>query len=305
MSSKLTTTTSVDLLILGAGWTSTFLIPLLQSQNISYAATSRHHIPDDKHLVFFEFDQNSTDPAPFNSLPPATTVLITFPITVPGASERLVRFYEETHEGAKGKTGFVQLGSTGIWDETVKVANSVWSDRHSPINTSNARAAAEAELLALSPSSPTTVLNLCGLWGGERSIKHWVGKVLPTKYAVRKKTSVHMMHGEDVSRAILAVHKHFDRAVGERWLLSDLRVYDWWDLASAWGETKSREKHPEEDRSGDGIGPQPRWVRELMQEEGVRALPRDIVVLGRALDSREFWTTFELEPIRCRLEEHW
>lgn len=112
-----------------------------------------------------------------------------------------------------------------------------------------------------------------------------------------------MIHGLDVSRAILAVHRNFSRAAGQRWLLTDQRVYDWWDLASAWGETKSREKHPEQDDTGDGRGPQPKWVRELMVEEGIRVLPRSVQHLGRVLDSREFWTTFGLEPIRARLEE--
>ena len=31
----------VDVLILGAGWTSTFLIPLLEEEKLSYAATTR------------------------------------------------------------------------------------------------------------------------------------------------------------------------------------------------------------------------------------------------------------------------
>ena len=96
--------------------------------------------------------------------------------------------------------------------------------------------------------------------------------------------SIHLIHGLDVARAILAVHAQFDRAAGERWLLTDLRVYDWWDLAAAWGEE----------------GKQARWVRELMQEEGLRALPRSPEVIGRAMDSREFWTMFGLEPVKGR-----
>lgn len=94
-----------------------------------------------------------------------------------------------------------------------------------------------------------------------------------------------MMHGLDVSRAVLAVHAHFDRAVGQRWLLTDLRVHDWWDMAAVWGEE----------------GKQPRWVLELLREEGIRALPRAPEMIGRAMDSREFWDTFELEPVKGRL----
>lgn len=105
--------------------------------------------------------------------------------------------------------------------------------------------------------------------------------------------SLHMIHGNDVARAILAVYSKFDKAIGERWILTDGRVYDWWDLASSWGSPASKE--------GEERGPQAAWVRELMREEGIRALPRDIGLLGRALDAREFWETFELTPIHTML----
>lgn len=114
-------------------------------------------------------------------------------------------------------------------------------------------------------------------------------------------STIHLIHGEDVSRAILAVHANFALAVGQRWLLTDGRVYDWWDLASAWGETESKEK-PNIGEDG-GRGPQAKWVRELMSEFGIRALPRSVEQIGaRGMDSREFWNTFELEPVRGRLE---
>lgn len=118
-----------------------------------------------------------------------------------------------------------------------------------------------------------------------------------------------MIHGEDVSRAILAVHYKFHLAIGQRWLLTDGRVYDWWDLASAWGDVESKPKPGNEQVVGEREkpedhekGPQPRWARELMNEGGIRALPRSVERIGRGLDSREFWTTFELQPIKARLE---
>jgi hypothetical protein len=101
-----------DLLILGAGWTSTFLIPLCQELGISYAATSR--TGRDGTLSFL-FDQASEDPAPFRVLPEAKTVLITFPINSKGASERLVRLYTITHGQRKREVRFIQLGTTSIW----------------------------------------------------------------------------------------------------------------------------------------------------------------------------------------------
>ncbi|KAI0091166.1 hypothetical protein BDY19DRAFT_886087 [Irpex rosettiformis] len=299
----MTASDPIDILILGAGWTSTFLIPLLTSHSLTYAATSRPSHPK-PHTIPFEYDQNNSDPseedeAQFSNLPDARTVLVTFPISVKGASERLVRLYEKTRtgrygnefEGGKGKARWIQLGTTSVWDVSVgrpfrppsSDGSVLWSDRYTPIDMSHPRGAAEKELLALSPDTQTTVLNLSGLWGGQRAMKHYIGRVAPTKEALKNKGSVHMIHGIDVCRAILAVHSDFDKAVGQRWLLTDGRVYDWWDLAHAWG-------------------PHPRWVQELMLEHGVRALPRSVELLGKALDSQDFWNTFGIQPIEGRLE---
>ena len=38
------------------------------------------------------------------------------------------------------------------------------------------------------------------------------------------------------------------------------------------------------------------WVRELMVEEEVRALPRDKERLGRLMDGRAFWRVVESSP---------
>jgi hypothetical protein len=116
-----------------------------------------------------------------------------------------------------------------------------------------------------------------------------------------------MIHGIDVARAILAVHNNFSKAQGQRWILTDGRVYDWWDLASAWRSTplkKQAELCDKEESSVSAIncGPQAKWVRELMTEMGIRALPRNVELLGRVLDSRDFWEEFDLSPIRARLE---
>jgi nucleoside-diphosphate-sugar epimerase len=203
----------------------------------------------------------------------------------------------------------------------------MWSDRHTPINKDHRRGVPEEELLALSPDTPTTVLNLAGLWGGTRKVKNWVGRVAPTRDALKGKVSthvsdcicvsqigghsqgsLHMIHGEDVARAVLAVHKDFDKATGQRWLLTDGRVQDWWDLASAWGtqvptigaDTSTAGNESQETKQGRG--PQPGWVQELMREEGIRALPRPLEKLGRALDSQEFWNTFGIQPVMGRIE---
>ncbi|KAJ7472703.1 hypothetical protein FB451DRAFT_1089591 [Mycena latifolia] len=268
----------VDILILGAGWTSVFLIPLCEESKISYAATTRSGSGS---TIQFEFQPVSDDPAPYGRLPDAKTVLITFPITLAGAAERLVKLYTSTRENAGDPPAFIQLGATSIWDKSPDKTASfggTFYDRNSSFNHTG-RANAEVELLA-SSLARTTVLNLAGLWGGPRVPRNWLSRVAPTKEALKSKGSLHLIHGADLARAILAVHSDFSKAAGQRWIITDGRVYDWWDLASAWGT------------DGPTV-----WVRELMQEENVRVLPRNHELLGRILDSRDFWYEFGLSPL--------
>ena len=78
-------------------------------------------------------------------------------------------------------------------------------------------------------------------------------------------------------------------------MLTDMFVYDWWALILGWGEGGSKGK----DENAEG--PHLEWVRELMVEHGVRALPRSMEQLGRCYDSREFWSTFGIVPVRARI----
>ncbi len=203
--------TPVEILVLGAGWTSTFIKDICEENGLSYAATSRSGRDS---TIKFVFDPNSDDLEPYSVLPTARTIVITFPITEQGASRRFAMLYAETH-GQIGKSGqertrFIQLGTTSIWDVSVfhKLVRIIsdrlvkqgkrlkldvpvspghkWYDRHSPF-ISTPRAEAEQELLSLSPSFPSTVFNLSGLWGGTRSPKNWVGKVAPSKEVLKDK----------------------------------------------------------------------------------------------------------------------
>lgn len=108
---------------------------------------------------------------------------------------------------------------------------------------------------------------------------------------------MHFIHGEDVARAIVAAHRH--PTPGKRWILADMRVYDWYDLIMSFssmteGEEESVEKQEERQRFAE-------WVGELMVEEGVKALPREMESLGRKLDSRGFWREHGLWPRHARL----
>lgn len=314
-----TTMLQLDYLILGAGWTSTFLIPLLESKGLSYASTSTTGRDD---TIEWKYDPDQSDPKYFDVLPSARNIVIVFPLTDRGSSKRLISSYIATHPRLEGKVRFMQLGSSGIYQIPDQP---LWIDRHSPYDTSKPRAIAEDELLTLSGC----VLNLSGLWGGQRHPRNWIDKVGKTKDQVQSKTSLHLVHGEDVAIAILAVFEHWDKGekeardcAGQRWLVTDGFVYDWWSLFARWSHSE-----PAASSSSSSTTPttttsttppassstptpastlppsqQSQWVFELMEsDDRVKALPRSSELLGRCYDSREFWRVFGVSPTRAGL----
>lgn len=132
----------------------------------------------------------------------------------------------------------------------------------------------------------------------------------PQKDDVRNKKSLHLVHGVDVARGVLAVLGKWDRARGQRWMLTDGLVYDWWELFVGWADQEEEQKQQqqqqgetngEEEEREKQPSKQAKWVSELMWEENVLALPRSMEVLGRCYDSRDFWHTFELAPLKARV----
>ncbi|MCJ1395913.1 hypothetical protein MMC18_008799 [Xylographa bjoerkii] len=230
-----------SILILGAGWTSTFLIPDLEARGISYAATSTTGRPG---TLPFKFDSSSPSLEPYHLLPSAITILITFPLKGPHQSTHLLSLYRASHPDAT--PNWIQLGSTGIF----QIADQeLWVTRHSNYDRENARAVAEDELLGLGGC----VLNLSGLWGGARQPRDFVKRVAASKEQLKGKTSLHMVHGIDVARAVVALHEKF--TPGERWMLTDMFVYDWWALILGWGDGGANGKNE------DAEGPHLEWAR--------------------------------------------
>jgi hypothetical protein len=312
----------LSVLILGAGWTATFLIPLLESHNIPFAATTTTGRPvANVPTIPFKFDPSLPDAelrTAIAALPRARYILVTFPLTGPGHTTLLAKTYLETHltplaaasydpaaplDLKSSHFRFLQLGSTGIWqpprgsapspDILPKAEADPWVTRHSPYHSTNPRARAEDELRALGGC----VLNLAGLWGGARLPRNWVGRVAASKDAVRARGSLHLVHGADIARAVVAIVEGGEewwvgRGAGQRWMVTDGWVYDWWGLLMGWAEGGGE---------GEGeVSEQARWVGELMREMGVRALPRGVEVLGRGYDSREFWEAVGLVPLKGR-----
>ncbi|KAM0806038.1 hypothetical protein BDR22DRAFT_195877 [Usnea florida] len=297
----------LDILILGTGWTTaTYILPYLHTHHLTHASTTR---TGRSSTIPFTFDPTSPSLEPYRRLPCAKTVLITFPVKGAGASGALVGGYERTRGEKKGegdgegegeggregeeqgrgddkqgtktpKTHWIQLGSTGIYTAPH------WNSSTSPHDTTNPRAIAEDELLSLL-GTRACVLNLAGLYGGDRQPRNWVARVATSKAEVAGKAGLHLVHGRDVARAVGGVVGGWEGVRGRRWIVCDLRVYDWWDLIMSWGE-------------GDGEGLEGReyrrWVTELMREGDVRALPREKEALGRILDGRSFWEAIGTWP---------
>ncbi|KAK1753136.1 hypothetical protein QBC47DRAFT_387853 [Echria macrotheca] len=295
----------LDLLILGAGWTATFLIPLLKQRGLAFAATTTDgRSVADHPTIPFRFDPSAPDQdkqrSAIAALPRARSVLITFPLTGVGPSELLVAAYAATHTRnnaqSKPKFRFIQLGSSGIWQgsQGQTADKGPWVTRHSPYDKSNPRAVAEDQLRELGGC----VLNLSGLWGGARDPRHWVGsRVGRTKEEVEGKKSLHLIHGVDVARSVVAVATASEetwesKGKEQRWMLTDGFVYDWWALFVGWADLKGEDEPTE----------QAKWVFELMAEaKDVKALPRSMEQLGRCYDTREFWDTFGLVPLKARV----
>ncbi|KAI8950527.1 hypothetical protein F4801DRAFT_343738 [Xylaria longipes] len=277
---------SVSLLILGAGWTSTFLIPLLKREGVKHAATTTDGRDG---TIQFRFDPRSTDTSPFAALPAAKTVLITFPLKGQGQASRLVQGYAETH-GDTPAPSYIQLGVTSIWNAPR------WQDENDPYDASNLRAVAEDELMRCAEAS---VLSLAGLYGADRQPRQWVRRVVKSKADLRAKGALHVVHGADVARAILALHRNFTPR--KRWIVCDMHVYDWWDLVQDWAVQTLTRAEPVEEKELDSQRELLAWVGELMVEEDVRALPRDTSAVGRRLDGRGFWYYMGIWPTQGRM----
>lgn len=286
----------VDLLILGAGWTSTFLIPLLKERDYTFAATTTDgRKVADADTIKWRFEPDSEKDSGLGSLPLARHVLVTFPLTTAEQTDFLTNSYLQGHSKTRDQVGFIQFGSSGIWQIPQKT---IWVSRRSPYNTSSPRAVAEDALL----KRGGCVLNLAGLWGGERDPRNWVDRVAKTKEDVKGKKSLHLVHGLDVARAVVAVTRDWETAKGQRWMLTDGFVYDWWSLFVGWADVKKQgEAGAAGDRVDDMPSDQARWVLELMKDEKVWALPRSMETLGRCYFGREFYDTFGLAPLKARV----
>ncbi|TFK49838.1 hypothetical protein OE88DRAFT_1755903 [Heliocybe sulcata] len=247
---------------------------VLHSGNQDCLHTSRHHAKSSSQSLPWVREALIRDPNGISNarrrrlprrgirwaitLPDAGTALIVFPMRVSGASEKLVMHFQKTHEvvivGDMGHRPTAKNSGIG----RVHSGDMTWYDRYSEFDASNPGSNTENKLLSLSPDTPTTVLNVCGLWGGSRHVRNWVGRVAPTKEALKAKKYQQVFF---LSLTISTRHS-------TRWAVT---IY--------FGPVRMRL-----------IWLLPRRVRELMGDKGSQALPRSQQQTGRALDG----TSFEL-----------
>lgn len=283
--------TRVDVLSLGCGWTSQFLQVGLQERGIKHAFTSTaSNSPwalqlQEKPYVF-KLGSDGWKEA-VKALPAADMVVIVFPIKEGSLLDELVAAFEDRH----GPTSWLLLGSTGLWRDGHHTSSS-------PIDSSNARGQVEEQLLA-TKGLQSAVMNLAGLYGGERKPMNFILKAAPTKDALQQRNTLHLVHGEDVSRAIIEMwqQRKNDRLWGRRWIVSDTNSYDWWHLAA----------------NVSGLPPHyPEWSQSFAQEHNL-SLPRPRLeagedpsprTLNRTLDGGDFWDAAGVDHKELRREFH-
>lgn len=248
----------IDLLVLGLGWQGTYVLDYFKSQELKVQGTTRDGRDGSIPFVF----SPSLPQASYSILPKAKSILITFPLSTSEDG----RIFSNLYEAVTGiRPNLILLGSTGAFISS-------HATRKGPVVT-NPRFDIEEVFLKMGGC----VLNLAGLWGGLRDPKGWLDRVAHTKEALANKQSLHLIHGLDVAKLVLRVTKDFTPS--ERWIVSDTKVYDWYELAMGW-ETSDTMKG---------------WLKEIMEEKEIWKLPRDN--LERRLDSMETWTRFGIFPL--------
>jgi hypothetical protein len=119
--------------------------------------------------------------------------------------------------------------------------------------------------------------------------KNWVwrfGKPESLKGKILSR-QLHLVHGKDVARAILAVHRRF--SPGERWLITYQTVYDWLKLFLLWGSKEQL------DLIDDLRRVDPDCQKAIGDKDSLEDVVRKGGVWPR-LNSDEFWEHFNLKP---------
>ncbi|KAI9016165.1 hypothetical protein DFJ74DRAFT_679663 [Hyaloraphidium curvatum] len=256
-----------DILVLGVGWTGTFIMDLCKKRGVACVGTTRDGRDG---TIKFEFGKD--DPA---SLPDADMAIVTFPLLGAKQVDELYGGYlGSTAERKRRDPSLVLLGSTRAFEGLGATRDEKFMNR----TILPERTEAEDELIV---KYSGVVLNLAGLHGGERRPKSYMQNVFgPNGERVNQVFSLHLIHGSDIARAVLKMHAEKKLEAG-RWIVTDEQVYDQWEIGLWKGWTNEATQAA---------------IRKAMEEQGIAKLPRPRDTLKRWLDSSEFWKRFNLKP---------
>lgn len=223
-----------SLIILGAGYTASVLLPLAHQRYAQVFATSRN---PDVHLSHLQPDQrvrfDLTQPDTWSQIPRESDLVWCFP----AAPLALVRNFCDTASLMTRRV--VVLGSTSAYD----VGSSTdypppWCDETSPIDLTKPRVQGE-EYLRLHGGAIT--LRVAGIYGPNRHPIDWLktGRVRPSrKY-------VNLIHVEDLARACLAAVLH--AKPGEVYNVADGTPRTWNEICDAAGISRPLEPTQSDD----------------------------------------------------------
>ncbi len=209
---------SQSLVILGAGYTAHFILPLASSRYDIVVSTSRDpgmhlaDVPADRRL---EFDLS--EPATWHTIPSETDLLWCFPAQPLEA----VRHFAATADLASRKV--VVLGSTSAYDVATQAVDypPPWIDETAPIDISKLRVQGEE---FLQKECGAIVLRVAGIYGPGRNPLDWIksGRVDSSpKY-------VNLIHVEDLATVCLAALER--GRSGEVYNISDGTPRTWTEI---------------------------------------------------------------------------
>lgn len=186
-----------SLIILGAGYTAKFLLPLAQRHYTQVFATSRD---PDRHLTQLISCQrirfDLAQPETWEAIPPAADVLWCFP-AVP------IESVQQFADAASLRTRrLVVLGSTSAYENSASAGYvPPWIDETAPVDLTKPRVQGE-ELLRSSYGA--IVLRVAGIYGPGRNPVEWI----KTGRVNRSRKYVNLIHVDDLASCCIAALMH-------------------------------------------------------------------------------------------------